>query len=226
MTYEKRRPRGKAKLTDEQRKHLDFIVRSNSAFLEAQATARARIQQQIEAELEEHLFEREKAIYEGIELGIPKKRIYEEGLGTTSPNYVYDVEKRWNAKRQVSTVALAHKEKPRFSWGKVNINKPRLQSGIFYVLDEKSPNVEFLGSPGWYINFQKGKVTSINPNHELIHNERTNEYAEIESWVEVHYDELGEVDPTDKVEMPPEPVKISEGPDLFGEDETEELEDY
>lgn len=218
---ENARPKGRGvtKLTHEQNMQLNHIQNAESAYWEAKRNLKSKLQKQLDEELGEFLHEREKAIFEGIQMGIPKKRIYEEGLGTTSPNYVYDVEKRLSARQEFVDVQFA-KKVHRFGFGKIFAWYPDTLSGIFMVTDEHHPDVHgSLNHPefeGFLVTIFDNKIGGIQPKSDLVENDNVSDRAAIEEWVKLHYHELEPVE-AEQVTAKGANVTPSQEPDGFAD---------
>ena len=87
--------RGKTLLTDEQRAKLQFINEAKLAFTTAKTTLMAKARVEVERQLQEYQDTLDRAVYEAVQMGIPKSRVGSEGLGTTAPATVYAHLDRW-----------------------------------------------------------------------------------------------------------------------------------
>ena len=165
----KQNVRGKQKLTIDQEAQIIRIQEVEAAYWSAKKSVRAKVEREVAKQLEEFLSARETAIYEAIEMGVPLRRIHTEGLGTANANYVYDVRKRFDAKREFAEASVPKRKGPRFSWGHVTIKIGN--SGYAWVIDADEPEFESEGivdrttfvreyRDGHYVNIKDGRVQS------------------------------------------------------------------
>ncbi len=108
--------RGPQRLNLNQRAALDWVHETDERWRQAKRNARIEAQRLVEEKIALHALERDKAVLEAANLDVPKSRIGREGLGTTSPNAVYEILNRMTAAMELSDVALAVKALPKFSW--------------------------------------------------------------------------------------------------------------
>jgi hypothetical protein len=94
MLDNENRGRGKQKLTPHQQELLERVSRVDGRWRDAKRTAMLEAKRIVQERIDAHAALREQAVWEALEAGIPKSRIGREGLGTSSPNAVYEIEER------------------------------------------------------------------------------------------------------------------------------------
>jgi hypothetical protein len=111
-----RKGRGPQKLTIAQQEALDMAREADNTWRDAKKVIHKRIAQQVETELAKYSALRDQAIYHAVEVGVPKSRVGIEGLGTSSPNAVYEALARVEAELELSMPEVAKRKVNRFSW--------------------------------------------------------------------------------------------------------------
>lgn len=106
--------RGKVLLTDEQRAKLQFINEAKLALATAKTTLMAKARAEVERQLQEYQDTLDRAVYEAVEMGIPKSRVGSEGLGTTAPATVYAHLARWGEHLNVTLKGAPVEARARF----------------------------------------------------------------------------------------------------------------
>lgn len=86
--------RGKKKLTPEQEAALHEVSHVDDIWRQAKSNARIELKRAIEERIGTYARDRDRAVWDAIQLGIPKSRITKDGLRTSSPNVIYEIEDR------------------------------------------------------------------------------------------------------------------------------------
>ena len=159
------RKRGPNKISNVAEKALERVQQMNAAYSIGAAKVQLDAAQMIRDRMTELELERERAIYAAILAGVPKSRIHREGLGTTNPNYVYDVQRRWEAKEQTFTVEATAAE-TRYMLGHVSYNDAS-GNAVFWVLDIDEPERKTMAPNGethngWLVWERGGSYTTVN----------------------------------------------------------------
>jgi hypothetical protein len=81
---------GSKKLTTAQQAALDYVAECDERYRQVKATARTRAMRQIEQEIETFKAARDRAVYDAVQAGVPKRQVGIHGLHTSSPNTIQD----------------------------------------------------------------------------------------------------------------------------------------
>lgn len=81
---------GSKKLTAAQQAALDYVAACDEKYRQVKATARTRALRQIEQEIETFKVARDRAVYDAVEAGVPKRQVGIHGLHTSSPNTIQE----------------------------------------------------------------------------------------------------------------------------------------
>lgn len=154
--------RGPNKLSTAGESALERLQRSNADYAVGVARVQLEAQTLVRDRMNELELERERAIYQAFLAGVPKARIHRDGLGTTNPNYVYEVIKRWEAKSKVAGLLTPE---TKYTLGHVSYNDATGNS-IFWVLDADDPERKTMAPngethAGWMIWERGGVYTSV-----------------------------------------------------------------
>jgi hypothetical protein len=200
-----------AKLTQHQQELLDYVAETDERFRQAKRHARRRAQEMVEQEIAMFSAARDKAVWEAVNAGVPKRQVGILGLGTTSPNTVHEVFDRAVANMKLTGVELAVPKGPRYSWGHIAMKRG---DGLFaWVLDAEDPFLRTEGldsdferreNDGHYVNILHGKAQNT-----------TDAPDAVKEWAVQHYTEL------------PDTVQVEESEDDFEvPEEDAEREDW
>jgi hypothetical protein len=110
-----------ANLTPEQAAALAYVNETDDRWRAAKVNAKRRAAELVERELAQFAAARDNAVWEAIELGVPKRQVGQKGLKTTSPNTINDIYNRAQAAQGVVEVQLASKPVPEYQWSSRHI---------------------------------------------------------------------------------------------------------
>lgn len=105
-----------AKLTPQQEALLAFAEEADDRYRSAKLNARKRAAEMIEREIAAFSAARDKAVWEAVEAGVPKRQIGLVALKTTSPNTVQEIYRRVMDSQEFVEVELAKKAVPKYQW--------------------------------------------------------------------------------------------------------------
>ena len=152
------------KLNAEQKALLDYASDADDAWRQAKLHAAKRAKEMIEREIASYAAARDKAVYDAIEAGVPRRQVGQLGLKTTSPNTVADAYNRVAAQTQLAEVPMAVMRKPKYRWDGPFVHSVSGNPFAFLVIDgddheTEVPDPEMTGHSGYlYINPGTGWV--------------------------------------------------------------------
>ena len=123
------------KLNAEQKALLDYASDADDAWRQAKLHAAKRAKEMIEREIASYAAARDKAVYDAIEAGVPRRQVGQLGLKTTSPNTVADAYNRVAAQTQLAEVPMAVMHKPKYSWSQVHTHPVSERQFAFLYID-------------------------------------------------------------------------------------------
>jgi hypothetical protein len=120
-----------SKLTPQQESILRRVDDADTRYRNAKLTARKRAQEMIDDEIAEFASDRDKAVWEAVEAGIPKRQVGLVGLKTTSPNTVHEIYNRMVQKQVNVGVEFMAPELPNCHWGSHHSFGP--ESNVYWL---------------------------------------------------------------------------------------------
>lgn len=119
-----------AKLTAQQEALLAYASEADDRYRSAKLNARRRAAEMVEREVAAFASARDKAVWDAIEGGVPKRQVGLTALKTTSPNTVQDIYNRVLESQEYVDVELAQKPVPRYAWSEGT----RIPAGVYWWL--------------------------------------------------------------------------------------------
>lgn len=193
--------KGQKVLNERQKAALAHVAAADDAYKQAKKYEMAEAKRIATERIQAYRLKLDEAVFEAVEMGVPKTRVGEEGLGTKNPYTVLDAYARQLELIGHAPAAFAEKPRDKFSWGHVKIIRDP-QSWIAWVLvegdeiqstlaEETHPGIGVMAKQGLrgvisYAVTKGTELTWVNDSRE--------KYPELTAWLDENPPEKEEED--------------------------------
>jgi hypothetical protein len=134
-----------ANLTPEQRQLLDYTAECDQRWRDAKLNAKRRAEELVQKEIAAFAAARDKAVYDSVAAGIPKRQVGIYGLRTTSPNTVHEAYSRVAQQVEHTGISLAAKPTQRFT---ITTYEHPMAKAVYLVTDSENYHQVYLSTVG------------------------------------------------------------------------------